>query len=297
VKVDRQALARFAALRLHAQNQATSVQQGDRRSPFLGRGLEFADYREYDPGDDIRNIDWNVYLRLGQVLVRQFSEERSLSVRICIDTSASMGFGTPRKADRASELAAAIATVALSHRDPVTLCTYGGGQTPLRAKGVNLDGMAELLHLLERVEPAGRSDAYAQVAGQLGTGRSDRLFLLSDLLLEADVRESVLRLMAASSRSPVLVHLLSAEELDPDLDDTSRVIDAETGEAMVIRDTTSAKTEYLAGLKAWLADVDARCKTLGIQVLRPDESITLDDFVHRDLHRAKVVEHAAGGNQ
>ena len=89
MKVDRTALARFAQLRLHAPSVATSLQQGDRRSPFLGRGVEFADFREYDPGDDIRLIDWNVYLRLGQVLVRQFNEERSLSIKICLDVSAS----------------------------------------------------------------------------------------------------------------------------------------------------------------------------------------------------------------
>ncbi|MCR9160333.1 MAG: DUF58 domain-containing protein [Nannocystaceae bacterium] len=298
MKVDRTALARFAELRLHAPSVATSLQQGDRRSPFLGRGVEFADYREYDPGDDIRLIDWNVYLRLGQVLVRQFNEERSLSIKLCVDVSASMGCGDPRKADRAAEVTAALATIALVHRDPVTLVCFGSDRPPVRAKAVNFDGMAELVHVLERVEPSGRGDAYKQLAGQLGGGRTDRLFLLSDLLCEPEAREQLLRLLAASSLHPVLLHTLSADELEPDLRDVSEIVDAETGETLVLRDGADAAAAYQEGLQRWLEEIAARCKTLGIQYLRlPPQGEGLIGFVEGDLRRAHVVETMAGGNQ
>ena len=298
MKVDRTALARFAELRLHAPSVATSLQQGDRRSPFLGRGVEFADFREYDPGDDIRLIDWNVYLRLGQVLVRQFNEERSLSIKICVDVSASMGFGDPRKADRAAEVAAALSTIALVHRDPVILVCFGADRPPVRAKAVNFDGMAELVHVLEKVEPSGTGDAYKQLAGQLGGGRTDRLFLLSDMLCEPEAREQQLRLLAASSLHPVLVHTLAKEELEPDLRDVSEVVDAETGETLVLRDGADAEDAYKEGLQQWLEEIQARCKTLGIQYLQlPPEGSSLIGFVEGDLRRAHVVENMAGGNQ
>lgn len=298
MKVDRTDLARFAELRLHAPSVATSLQQGDRRSPFLGRGLEFADYREYDPGDDVRLIDWNVYLRLGKVLVRQFNEERSLSIKICLDVSGSMEFGEPRKADRAAEIAAALATIALVHRDPVVLICFGGDRPPVQAKAVNFDGMAELVHVLERVEPTGVGDAYKQLAGQLGSGRTDRLFLVSDLLCDPNAREQQLRLLAASSLHPVLVHTLSAQELQPDLRDISEVLDAETGETLVLRDGDEAQEAYTAGLQSWIEEIQTRCKTLGIQYLRlPPEGSSLIGFVVGELRRAQVVEHVAGGNQ
>ncbi len=298
MKVDRTALARFAELRLHAPSVATSLQQGDRRSPFLGRGVEFADYREYDPGDDIRLIDWNVYLRLGQVLVRQFNEERSLSIKICLDVSGSMSFGAPRKADRAAEVAAALATIALVHRDPVTLICFGADTPPIQAKAVNFDGMAELVHVLERVEPSGTAGAYKQLAQQLGGGRTDRLFLLSDMLCEPGAREQQLRLLAASSLHPVLVHTLGADELQPDLEDVSEIVDEETGETLTVRDGEDAQDAYRAGLQAWLAEIEVRCKTLGIQYVRlPPEGSSLIGFVEGDLRRAQIVEHVAGGNQ
>lgn len=297
MKVDRQGLARFAQLRLHAPSVATSLQQGDRRSPFLGRGLEFADYREYDPGDDIRLIDWNVYLRLGQVLVRQFNEERSLSIKMCIDVSGSMAYGSPRKADRAAAVAAALSTIALVHRDPVTLICFGSDRAPVRARAVNLDGMAELVHALERVEPSGQGDTYKQLAGQLGGGRTDRLFLLSDMLCEDDAREQTLRLLAASSLHPVLIHTLCEDELNPDLRDVSRVVDIETGEELVLRDGPSAAEAYAEGLAQWLETIENRCRALGIRYLRHRSADPVAGFIEGELRRADVVENAAGGNQ
>ncbi len=297
MKVDRQGLARFAQLRLHAPSVATSLQQGDRRSPFLGRGVEFADFREYDPGDDIRLIDWNVYLRLGQVLVRQFNEERSLSIKICLDVSASMAFGRQRKADCGAEIASSLATIALVHRDPVVLICYGSDRPAVRSKAVNIDGMAELVHVLERVEPSGVGDAYAQLAGQLGSGRTDRLFLISDLLCEEDQREQLLRLLAASSLHPVLVHTLCEDELQPDLGDVARVVDAETGEELVIRDGPGAAADYAEALQGWLTAIEDRCKTLGIRYLRIASGDPTASFVEGEMRRARVVEHAAGGNQ
>jgi len=297
MKIDRQALGRFAALRLRAPGGATSLQQGDRRSPFRGRGLEFADYREYDPGDDLRLVDWNVYFRLGTALVRQFNEERSLSIRLCIDTSASMGFGEPRKADHAAQLAATIAMIALSHRDPVVLTCYGGDNKGLRARAVNLDGLPELLHLLERVEPGGHGDAHAQLVAQLGQGRSDRLVLLSDLLCEEAERDSLLRLCAASCPRPIVLHVLGSDELAPDLDGVERVVDSETGEELLVREGRDATKAYQAALEAWLASVETRCRALGIQYVRVDVGNTVKSVVEGALHRGQIVEHATGGAQ
>lgn len=295
--VDSESLARYAALRMRAPAHATSTHQGDRRSPFLGRGLEFADYRAYDPADDVRLVDWNVYLRLGTALVRQFHEERSLSVRIAVDVSGSMAFGTPRKADHAAQLAAALAVVSLAHRDPVTLTCFGGQAAPVQARAVNLDGLPELLHLLRRVEPGGRADAYAQLAASLGTARVDRLVLASDLLVEDDVRESLLRLLAASSRHPILLHVLGPDELEPDFADVQRVVDAETGEALVLGDESSLARRYQEVLDAWIDAIRTRCRTLGIHYVQTSTRDAVPDLVHEGLRRAEVVEHASGGNQ
>ncbi len=293
--VDRGNLTRFSSLRLASPGAATALQQGDRRSPFRGRGVEFADYRPYDPGDDVRLVDWNVYLRLGQAVVRQFNEERSLAMKLCVDTSESMVFGEPRKADHAAQLAAALALVSLTHRDPVGLCFYGGERAIAPTKASNLDGLAEILHVLERVEPGGRGDAHAQLIRQLGHGRSDRIVLITDLLLEDAPRDALLRLAAASSRYPVVLHVLSEAELAPSFADVAKIVDAETGESFVIRDDASARRDYQAGLDAWLAGIEARCRGLGIRYVPAFTRLEVPDLFNNELRRARVVEHAFGG--
>jgi uncharacterized protein (DUF58 family) len=295
MRVDRAALSRFAALRLRAPGPATALQQGDRRSPFRGRGLEFADFRPYDPGDDLRLVDWNVYFRLGVALVRQFNEERSLSVKICLDVSASMGFGTPRKADHAAQLAATLAMIALGHRDPVVLACFGGDDRGLRSRAVNLDGLPELLHLLDRTEPGGRGDAHGQLVAHLGGGRCDRLVFVSDLLHEEAERDALLRLCAGACPRPVVLHVVGADELEPDLEDVERVIDSETGETLVIRDGRDAQADYARALATWLGTIEERCRGLGIQYVRTDARRGATELVHGDLYRKQVVEHIAGG--
>lgn len=293
--VDRGNLTRLSSLRLASPGAATALQQGDRRSPFRGRGVEFADYRPYDPGDDVRLVDWNVYLRLGQAVVRQFNEERSLAVKLCVDCSESMLFGEPRKADHAAQLAAALALVSLTHRDPVGLCFYGGAKPLAQTKASNLDGLAEILHVLDRVEPGGHGDPNAQLVRQLGQGRSDRIVLITDLLLEDAPRDALLRLTAASSRYPVVLHVLSEDELSPDLANVAKIVDAETGESFAVRDDAAARREYQAGLDAWLAGIETRCRALGIRYVPAFTRVEVPDLFNNELRRARVVEHAFGG--
>jgi len=295
MQVDRTTLTRYGSLRLASPGAATALQQGDRRSPFRGRGVEFADYRPYDPGDDVRLVDWNVYLRLGTAVVRQFNEERSLAMRICVDTSASMAFGEPRKADHAAQLASALAMVALTHRDPVGLCPFGGDKNLAPTKAANLDGLTEILHVLDRLEPGGQGNPHNQIVRQLGEGRSDRVVLISDLLMEEDERDKVLRLIAGSSRYPLVLHVLSEEELEPDFADWAKVVDCETGEEFIVRDDSSAQKEYAEGLAKWLADVEARCRGLGIVYVPTFTNIEVGDLMENELRRAHVVEHAFGG--
>ena len=294
--VDRTNLTRYANLRLVSPGHATALQQGDRRSPFRGRGVEFADYRPYDPGDDVRLVDWNVYLRLGVAVVRQFAEERSLAMRICLDVSASMGFGgAVRKADHAAQLCAALALVSLQNRDPVGLLCFGCDVPPPTVKASNLDGLVEVLHVLEGVEPGGTGVAHDQIARLVGPRRSDRIVLVSDLLMEDDERDRVLRLIASLSRYPVVLHVLSEAELEPDLGDAMKIVDSETGEEVFIRDDGSAMRDYHAGLDRWLQSTEARCRALGIRYVPTFTTLPVPDLMAGELRRAKLVEHIGGG--
>ncbi len=264
--LDREKL-RLLEGRLLEARRARGLRQGERRSPHRGRGLEFADYRPYDAGDDIRLVDWKVYRRLGDVLVRLFHEERQLRARVVLDLSGSMDFDG--KAEHAAHVAAALVLAAQTGGDSVELLVG-----PARATGRSF---APFMGLLERCRASGKDPV--RIQGR----RVDRSFLVSDLLMDADERQATLRSLAASAHEPVLVHVLSPEELRPDLHRPGRLVDAETGEELSIRGGLGARADYEAALQAWLDGLRLSCRRLRIAYVQA--------FVDEDL----VTELARGG--
>src|SRR5439155_24841490 len=117
-------LRRLERLQLLAQRRAKSSAKGERRSKARGQSVEFADYRNYAPGDDFRYLDWNLYGRLERLFLKLYEEERELPVRIFLDASESMTFGTPVKFDFARQIAAAVGYVAFCGFDRVSVIPF-----------------------------------------------------------------------------------------------------------------------------------------------------------------------------
>src|SRR3954451_20398988 len=135
-----------------------------RRTMQLGGGIEFADHREYTPGDDFRYLDWNLYARHDELLLKRFQEEEDLHVYFLLDCSRSMGFGAPPKFDYARRVAAALAYIALADLDRIAVTAFAADivdDLPLtRGKGRIL----ALLKFLENLTPAGEHTILERVA-------------------------------------------------------------------------------------------------------------------------------------
>src|ERR1700752_1179765 len=114
-------LRRLEQFQLLAARRAKSSAKGERRSKAKGQSIEFADHREYTPGDDFRYLDWNLFARLDQLLLKRFQEEEDLHVYFLLDCSRSMGFGTPLKFDFARQVTAALAYIALADLDRIAV--------------------------------------------------------------------------------------------------------------------------------------------------------------------------------
>lgn len=294
MKIDRELFKKVAALRLTTPRLARGPRQGNRRSPNLGRGVEFADYRPYSPGDDLRLVDWNVYARLEVVLVRLFHEDLNMAVHVAVDCSGSMDFGQVCKADHAAQLGAALALVAMFNQDTVSLGCVGGQGPKAVVRGQNENGFPALLKLLERVQPGGRAEPWRELEAQLHGRKVDRLFFLSDMLYEDEDRERVLRLLASASEGSVLLHVLSDEELEPDLSDAQLVTDAESGDELLIAGGARAAETYQRGLAAWLEKLQERCQRLGIQYVPAFTHVAVDRLLLGVMRQAGVAESATG---
>src|SRR4051812_11445230 len=206
--------------------------KGGRRSGKRGQSVEFADYRDYALGDDLRQLDWNVYARLERLFVKLFVEEEDVTISFLLDASPSMAFGRPQKLLFAKRAVAALGHIALSGEDRVVLTTLMG-RTARRQSG--LRGSSRIFRLLSNlsaVQPVeGPTDLLASVrhAGAQLSGRGV-VVLLSDLLDPSS--ERVIRELAATGSELIVLHILSPDELDPQLEGDLRLVDSESGEGI-----------------------------------------------------------------
>lgn len=265
--------------------------QGERRSPKRGQSVEFADFRPYTLGDDIRRIDWNAYARLERFFIKLFVEEEDLTVHLLIDASQSMKWGSPDKFSYALRSAGAIGYIALTGLDRVTATALGGGNggaegylSPRRGKGQALS----LFNFLQQLRPAGRTDLGPRLrhyaAGSLPAGP---LVLFSDLL--DDGWQEGLRFLAGRGYDISVLHVLSPDEMDPELTGDLKLIDLETGAEVEITADYDLLQRYRTGLASWQREISDFCAARGIHYVPLVTSISLDDLLFALLRMRGVL--------
>jgi uncharacterized protein (DUF58 family) len=263
--------------------------KGGRRSVKRGQSVEFADYRDYALGDDLRQLDWNVYARLEKLFVKLFIEEEDVTVTLLVDASASMATGRPQKLLFAKRAAAALGYIALASEDRVSLSVIAGRQSRRRTSLRGSGRVFRLLSDLSSVEAAtGPTDLVAaarHAAAQLH-GRGV-VVLLSDLLDPAADR--VIRELAATGSELVIIHVLSPDELDPALEGDLRLVDTETGDRVDVTADLGTLDAYKTRLAAWkqdFADLAARRRASYVDL---SSDTNLAELMFAELRRRRVV--------
>ena len=263
--------------------------KGGRRSVKRGQSVEFADYRDYALGDDLRQLDWNVYARLEKLFVKLFVEEEDVTITFLLDASPSMAFGRPEKLLFAKRAAAALGYIALSGEDRVVVSALTG-RTARRQSGLRGSGRVfRLLANLSTIQPAeGPTDllASARHAGAMLSGRGV-VVLLSDLLDPA--ADKVIRELAAQGSELIVLHILSPDELDPALEGDLRLVDSETGDGIDVTVDLATLDDYKARLAAWqdsLADLAGKRRASYVPL---SSDVPLADLVFAELRRRRVV--------
>ena len=263
--------------------------KGGRRSVKRGQSVEFADYRDYTPGDDLRQLDWNVYARLEKLFVKLFIEEEDVTVTLLLDASASMTSGQPSKLTFAKRAAAALGYIALASEDRIVVSALTGRVARRRAAMRGSGRVFRLLADLSAIEPAaGTTDlvAAARHAGAQLHGRGV-IVLLSDLLDPGADR--VIRELAATGSELVVLHILSPDELDPALEGDLRLVDTETGDRVDITADLATIDAYKARLTAWkagFADTAAKRRASYVDLA---SDVNLADLMFAELRRRRVL--------
>lgn len=282
-------LQRLEALSLVSRRRVRGHQHGERRSLVRGRGIEFDDYRAYEPGDDYRYIDWNIASRLDRFFVKLFSEEEDLDVRLLVDTSRSMAAGAPSKLALAKRLAAAIGYIGLVNLDRVEVGVFSSGPGPrlsrLRGRGRAFD----LLRFLDGIGPEGATDLGLAMRRTLEAApRRGLLVVISDLLDPRGYEDALLRARHHRMQTFV-IHVLAEEELAPRLSGELRLVDVETGRAVDVTVDADALRAYGEARDAYLEGIQRFCFRHGIDYLRTTSTVPVESLVLRYLRQGGLV--------
>lgn len=241
--------------------------RGERLTKRKGISIEFADYRDYTEGDDLRHLDWNVLARLQAPVIKTYQDEEDLAVYIVVDATGSMSFGEPAKLDLAKRLAAAFAYVALCGQDAVYPIV-----APQRGVGAARRGRSSYPHIARWAEGIHGVEGGKRLATAMrelaGAGLRPGLVLMLTDALDPDAAANI-RILGGVGHEVCLVQILAPEEIDPDLEGDLRLLDAETGDVVEItanRDALKGYRDNLAAHNAGLADACRRHGGRFIQV-------------------------------
>lgn len=313
-------LKRLEYLDIVARKAIASAERGERRSRKLGAGLEFADHRRYSPGDDFKHIDWNVYARLGKLLLRQYEEEEDLYIYMMVDASASMDVGrhapalpsSPRaqvphgeahpsatrerlspartKLDQARRIAAALAYIALASLDRASLVTFSEklGQRLMPARGKAQ--IFRILEFLRKVDPGGATTLGETMRAFVhDTKRRGLVVVLSDFYAQ-DGWEEGLNLLRYHRFEPVVVQLVDERELHPDLRGDILLVDVETSQTKEITLTPRLIDKYRAAHKAFSSELESHCKSRQIPYFQASVQAPFDDLVIGMLRSGGILK-------
>ena len=281
-------LSRLETLRIQTRRRFLGSRPGGHVSLRRGAGLEFADYRRYSPGDDLRYIDWNLYGRTDRLYIKQFQEEEDLYTSLFLDGSASMAYpAQDGKAEAARDIILSLAHVVLASNDAVKLSllstdTTAPSTTPFFRGRQRLGNVVEFLDVYN---PAGQVNVVQSLAQQLQQSHhpgkavwvSDFLFPLSDV-------RTGLSLMRDANFDLALIQILGHEEIDPPLfPGGARLTDSESGAESVVYFDTRAKQTYMQRLDRHNRELQSSCHQAGVHYARFITHQDVPHFILREL--------------
>ncbi|MGA9116088.1 MAG: DUF58 domain-containing protein [Bacteroidota bacterium] len=290
--LDPQVVSRISNMELRARLVVEGFITGLHRSPYHGFSVEFAEHRQYMPGDEIRRIDWKVYGRTGRHYVKQYEEETNLKAYIVLDASRSMAFASPgrvSKIEYASSLAAALAYMMIRQQDAVGLAVFDEAVTSYLPPHATKTYLRQLLIALQQVQPARRTGAARslhQVAERIR--RRGLVIVLSDLLEDpADVM-AALKHFRHRKNEVLVMHLLDPLERSFDFGEDARFRDMETGDQMVTQPWQVGRA-YRRSMEEFCHRYKKECGENYIDYVLLDTTVPFDTALVRYLQRREML--------
>src|SRR5450432_984880 len=282
------------ALRRRLQVMVQSGASGERAARRRGGSAEFQEHRPYAPGDDLRRVDWSAFARTGEPVLKLFRAEEDTLLRLLVDASGSLSFGTPPKLEVARRVAAAIGYLALANgqRAQVLVAREAKGQTPERAlervgtPRRGRDALAALLRDLSEPQASGSADLARAIDATLQrSARPGLLVVLSDFLDPGPVIRALTRACGAGHQV-ALVQVLAREEIEPEYDGDFSLVDAESEATVELSMDSTAIDAYVRRLLGLIEELRSWARKHRASYVRITNDEPLEGVVRRFVARA-----------
>ena len=281
-------LKKLERLTLATRRPFSGQMKGEKRSLKRGSSIEFADYREYTLGDDLRYVDWNTAARLDKMFLKLFVEEEDLYLALLLDSSRSMDFGSPKKLHYAVRLTAALGYISLANYDRVSVQTYaeslGRPMPTQRGRG----GVPPFFGYLQGIKAGGATSFATSLKRFASTVRYKGVAVVISDFFDPDWQAGIKALLARGYQVAVL-HVLAEDELKPTLLGDLRIIDSETGEAKEMSVNPQLLARYQQTLSSFCGEVESFCHRYGIDYLRTSTALPFEDLVLKYMRQNGMV--------
>ncbi|MCX7841725.1 MAG: DUF58 domain-containing protein [Clostridia bacterium] len=257
---------------------------GNRKSRSKGSSVEFSDYREYSPGDDYRRIDWNAFGRFEKLFVKLYMEEREAPVQILLDTSRSMSWGEPSKSIASRKLAAALGYISLANYDRVTLACLNNTLHSFKPSLRGKNSFGELLDCLEKVEYSGTTDIYAALQAMNIKTCKGITVIISDMFTPGSFTE-IIKYLQYRKQEVYLCHVLSPQETNPEITESLRLIDSETGEYKDVTATPMLLKTYQKVYSSFITRLEDTCFRYGASYIHLKTSLPVEQMIKMVVNR------------
>ena len=260
-----------------------------------GQTVEFADYREYMLGDDIRRIDWNLYSRFEKYFLKLFTDERQMHVQIFLDCSASMGHDNPQKAQYAVGLAAALGFLAVHNMDKASFNLIKGDRAENQyGTLVGKRSFFNAISALEDVTFTGEADLAKAITSATNTGTNDGLtVIISDFMTEHDWKKAV-DYLVYKRRQVLLVHVMTPEEIEPSYSGRYDLIDMESEAPedprnLKLRITPTLQKAYEEAFRDFVADIRSFASSREAGYLLANTATPIERTLFGELLKVGVI--------
>jgi uncharacterized protein (DUF58 family) len=282
-------LARLEQLELVSRKIFQGRMKGERRSKKKGQSVEFADYRNYVVGDDLRFLDWNLYARLDRLFLRLFMEEEDLHFYVLIDNSLSMDFGTPTKLHYAKQVAAALGFIGLVNLDRVVIEAFSDRIMHTMPVARGRRSLWRLLDFLNKLQPAGGSDMAQSLRNFSLRGSGKGILVILSDFMDKNGYEEALRYVIARQMDIYVIQILSQEEIEPDLVGDLKLVDVEDDDMAEITVNGPLLKRYKQNLAAYRQALHEFCTKRGVNCLFTSNQVPFDRLVLTYLRQRGLV--------